>query len=160
MLEVRELNYSDWKKITELLKEVVLEDPPVALELEPLIMKTEQWVRSFPKSSKQGYFIVMQHNDKIVAFCYLVVPKFYKPIAYIGVVVTKKYRREDIGSQLFYNCAEWASGNHLQYLIADIWAWNKKSIKFFENLGFVEKELFLDNFKGEQKEKVRLVKKL
>jgi len=126
---------------------------------EPLVMKSREWIAQFPKGD-QGYFLIAEVEGKVVGFCYLAVPTFYKPIAYIGVAVEKKYRRKNLGSQMFYNAAQWAASKHLQYIIADIWNWNIKSLKFFENLGFREKTRFLDKFKGEQKEKVRLIKRV
>ena len=159
MIKIKKASIDDWEKMQRLLKKIVDEVPPVALELEPLIYKGREWIASFP-TKEQGYFIVAEINSKIIGFCYLVVPKFYKPVAYIGIAVEKKYRRKEIGSQLFYNVAEWAKSQKLIYIIADIWNWNFKSLKFFEKLGFVEKTRFMDKFKGTEEEKVRLVKKI
>lgn len=159
MITLREVTVNDAEKIKELLVRLVNEKPPVAIELEPLIMKGKQWIASFP-TGESGHFIIAEINEEIVGFCYLAVPKFYKPIAYIGVAVDKHYRRKDLGSQLFYHVAEWASAQHLEYVIADVWSWNIKSLKFFEKLGFIEKTRFKDKFRGAEQDKVRLVKKL
>ena len=159
MIKIREVHVKDWEEIKALLEAVVNEVPPVAVELEPLIMKGRMWLRDFP-SGEAGTFVVAEVNNKIVAFCYLAVPKFYRPIAYIGVVVAKEHRKEDIGSQLFYHVAEWATSRHLEYIIADVWHWNLKSLKFFEKMDFIEKTRFKDKFRGTDEEKVRLVKKL
>jgi len=159
MIEIREVHVNDWEDIKNLLESVVHEVPPVAVELEPLIMKGERWLRDFPKGDA-GLFVVAEVNKKIVAFCYLAVPKFYRPVAYIGIVVAKEHRKEDIGIQMFYHVAEWASSQHLEYIIADVWSWNLKSLKFFEKMDFIEKTRFKDKFKGGEEEKVRLVKKL
>jgi L-amino acid N-acyltransferase YncA len=159
MVKIREVNISDWDDLRGLLEYLVHEKPPVALELESLIQKGEEWIRQFPKG-KLGYFVVAEKKGVIVGFCYLAVPQFYKPIAYIGVAVAKSERHHDIGSMLFYEVASWAATERLQYIIADVWHWNTKSLKFFESLGFVEKELFEAKFKGEEKKKVRLVKKI
>jgi RimJ/RimL family protein N-acetyltransferase len=159
MVKIREVNISDWDDLRGLLEYLVHERPPVALELEPLLQKGEEWIRQFPKGNL-GYFVVAQKDGKIVGFCYLAVPKFYNPIAYIGIAVAKSERKHDIGSMLFYEVASWAAMERLQYIFADIWHWNTSSLHFFENLGFVEKERFEAKFKGEDKEKIRLVKKL
>lgn len=159
MIKIRTVKVSDWEEIKGLLESVVHEIPPVAIELEPLIMKGKRWLRDFP-TGEAGTFVVADVNNKIVAFCYLAVPKFYRPVAYIGVVVAKEHRKGDIGSQLFYHVAEWAASQHLEYIIADVWSWNLKSLKFFEKLDFIEKTRFKDKFKGGEEEKVRLVKKL
>ena len=159
MIKIREITVEDTEKLRALLTDLVNENPPVALELEPLIMKGREWIARFP-TGESGHFIVAEINNKIIAFCYLAVPKFYKPIAYIGIAVAKDYRRNDIGSQLFYHVAEWASAQHLEYLVADVWSWNFKSLKFFESLGFIEKTRFKDKFKGKEHEKIRLVKKI
>lgn len=53
-----------------------------------------------------------------------------------------------------------AASRDIPYIVADVWNWNFKSLKFFEKLGFVEKTRFMDKFKGEEKIKVRLVKKV
>jgi len=159
MIKIRTVKVSDWEEIKELLESVVHEIPPVAIELEPLIMKGKRWLADFPKG-EAGNFVVAEINNKIVAFCYLAVPKFYRPVAYIGVVVAKEYRKKDIGSQMFYHVAEWAASQHLEYIIADVWHWNLKSLKFFEKMDFIEKTRFKDKFRGVEEEKVRLVKKL
>lgn len=159
MVKIREIKVEDWEELKDLLEDLVEEKPPVALELEPLIQKGKQWIAQFPRG-ELGHFIVAEEKGKIIGFCYLAVPQFYKPIAYIGISVRKKYRHHDIGSQMFYEVASWAASERLQYIIADVWHWNLKSLKFFESLGFVEKERFKAKFKGEEQEKVRLVKKV
>ena len=159
MLKIRQVKVDDWEKLKDLLISLVDEKPPVALELEPLIMKGREWIASFP-SRESGFFIVAEDGHRIIGFCYLAVPKFYKPVAYIGIAVDREHRKKDIGSQMFYHVAEWASAHHLSYIIADVWWWNFKVIEFFEKLGFVEKERFKDKFKGKEEEKIRLVKKL
>jgi RimJ/RimL family protein N-acetyltransferase len=159
MVKIREVNISDWDDLRGLLEYLVHERPPVALELEPLLQKGEEWIRQFPKGNL-GYFVVAETKGTIVGFCYVAVPQFYKPVAYIGIAVAKSHRGNDIGSMLFYEVASWAAIARLQYLIADIWNWNHKSLKFFEKLGFVEKEKFSAKFKGKDEDKIRLVKKL
>jgi len=159
MVKIRKVKISDWEELKRLLEGVVNEIPPVALELEPLIMKGSRWLADFPKG-EAGLFVVAEDKGKIVGFCYLAIPKFYRPVAYIGVVVAKDHRKKDIASQMFYHVAEWAAAQHLEYIIADIWNWNLKSLKFFEKMDFIEKTRFMDKFKGEEEEKVRLVKKL
>lgn len=159
MINIRKAHVDDWEKLQDLLKELVSENPPVALELEPLIMKGRQWIATFP-TGESGHFIVAEEGKRIIGFCYLAVPKFYKPVAYIGIVVAKEYRKKEIGSMMFYHVAEWAAEQHLQYIIADIWSWNLKALKFFEKLGFIEKTRFKDKFRAVEEEKVRLVKKL
>lgn len=159
MIKIRKVKVEDTEKLRGLLISLVNENPPVALELEPLIMKGRQWIASFPKG-ESGHFIVAEDKNKIVAFCYLAIPKFYRPVAYIGVAIEKEYRLKGIGSRMFYHVAEWAAAQRLEYIIADVWHWNLKSLKFFENLGFVEKTRFKDKFKGKEEEKVRLVKRL
>jgi RimJ/RimL family protein N-acetyltransferase len=158
-MRIREARVEDWEKLKDLLNELIHEEPPVALELEPLIMKGREFLASFPKGN-QGHFSVAEDKGKIVGFCYLVVPKFYKPVAYIGIVLVKEYRRKTIGSMLFYHVIGWAEGTNIQYIVADIWSWNKGSIKFFDSLGFIEKEVFKDKFKGREEEKVRLVRNI
>lgn len=159
MIKLREVTVEDTEQLRDLLIRLVNEKPPVAVELEPLIMKGRRWIASFP-TGETGHFIVAEVNNNIIGFCYLAVPKFYKPVAYIGIAVAKEYRRKDVGSRMFYHIAEWAVAQHLQYIIADVWSWNLKSLKFFEKLGFVEKTRFKDRFKGAEAEKVRLVKKI
>jgi RimJ/RimL family protein N-acetyltransferase len=157
MVKIREVNISDWDDLRGLLQYLVHEKPPVALELEPLLQKGEDWIRQFPKGNL-GYFVVAEDKGKIIGFGYLAVPQFYKPVAYIGIAVAKSERHHDVGTMLFYEVASWAASVHLQYILADVWEWNISSIKFFEKLGFVEKERFKSKFKGEEKDKVRLVK--
>lgn len=159
MIEIREVKIKDWGKLKELLLRIIQEIPPVALELEPIVYESKEWLVRFP-SGDSGHFLVVEENGKIIGFGYLAVPKFYKPVAYIGMAIAKERRREGLGSRLFYQLAEWAVAQKLQYIIADIWSWNLKSLKFFESLGFVEKSRFNDRFKGEEKEKVRLVKRV
>jgi RimJ/RimL family protein N-acetyltransferase len=156
---IRKVKTEDILQLIELLVDFVKEIPPVALELEPLVMKGERWITPFLKTNS-GRLVVADNNGKIVGFCYAIIPKYYKPIAYIGIAVSKEYRKKDIGSQMFYNIAEWTSKKHLQYIIADIWEWNTKSIKFFEKVGFIEKERFNDKFRGDEKCKVRYIMKL
>jgi N-acetylglutamate synthase-like GNAT family acetyltransferase len=114
MVKIRKIKVSDWEKLKEMLIDLVEEKPPVALELEPLIHKGNQWITQFPKENL-GIFLVAEKDGKIVGFCYLAVPQYYKPIAYIGVAVDKKHRHFHIGSQLFYEVASWAVSEHLQY---------------------------------------------
>jgi RimJ/RimL family protein N-acetyltransferase len=159
MINIREVSIDDAEKISALLQRLVYEAPPVALELEPLIMKGKKWIAQFP-SGELGHFIVAEVGEEIIGFCYLAVPKFYKPIAYIGIAMSKEYRRKDIGSRMFYHVAEWAAEEHLQYIFSDVWSWNIEGLKFFEKLGFEEKTRFTDKFKGKDEEKVRLIKKL
>jgi RimJ/RimL family protein N-acetyltransferase len=104
--------------------------------------------------------VVAVKKDMIVGFAYLAVPKFYNPIAYIGIAVAKSERRGNVGSMLFYEVASWAATQHLQYIIADIWEWNVGSKKFFKSLGFEEKERFEQKFEGKDKEKIRMVRKM
>jgi RimJ/RimL family protein N-acetyltransferase len=158
-MNIREAKISDWDQLRALLIKLTSEEPPVALELEPLVMKGKNWLAEFPKG-KSGFFSVAEEKGEIIGFCYLAVPKFYNPVAYIGVALAKEYRKKDIGTELFYHVTGWAAAENLTYIIADIWSWNKGSIKFFESLEFVEKQKFEDKFKGELKEKVRLVKKI
>jgi RimJ/RimL family protein N-acetyltransferase len=157
MISIRKVKVEDWSKLKDLLKDLVQEKPPVALELEPLIMKGEQWLAQFPKGNL-GYFVVATTDHSIIGFCYVAVPTYYKPLAYIGIAIRKECRRQDIGSQMFYEIAQWAAGKQIQYLVADVWEWNIKSITFFEHLGFVEKSRFKAKYEGEDKEKVRLVR--
>lgn len=159
MVKIREIKVSDWEKLKDLLKDLVNENPPVALELEPLLLKGEEWIRMFP-TGKLGYFLVAEDKKKIIAFCYVAIPKFYQPIAYVGISVAKKYRDKTIGTKMFYEVALWAAGEGVQYIISDIWNWNVGSIKFFEKLGFKEKNRFTDRFKGQPEIKVRLIKKI
>jgi len=146
-MNIREARISDWEELKKLLVELVNEDPPVALELEPLIMKGSRFLADFPKG-EQGYFSVAEEGGKIIGFCYLAVPQFYKPIAYIGVAIEKEQRGKDIGKMMFYHVVGWAEGTNVQYIVADVWDWNMGSIKFFKSLGFTEKERFKDKFKG------------
>jgi RimJ/RimL family protein N-acetyltransferase len=159
MIEVREVTVQDAESVTALLTRLVHEKPPVALELEPLIMKGRAWIADFP-TGNMGIFVVAAEQDTIIGFCYMAVPKFYKPVAYIGIAVDKNYRRHNIGQRMFYHAAEWASTQQIQYIIADVWSWNTKSVQFFERLGFVFKESFRDNYKGQDKVKARLILKL
>jgi RimJ/RimL family protein N-acetyltransferase len=159
MVKIREVRISDWDDLRGLLEYLVHEKPPVALELEPLLQKGDDWIRQFPKG-KLGYFVVAVDKDKIIGFCYLAVPQFYRPIAYIGLAVAKSERHRDIGTMLFYEVASWAASERLQYILADVWGWNFGSIKFFEKLGFYKKERFKSKFRGEEQDKIRLVKKL
>lgn len=159
MIKIRKVQIKDTASLHELLQGLIDEQPPVALELEALLMKGEQWIRTFP-SGESGHFIVAEEDERIVGFCYLAVPKFYRPVAYIGVVVDKEHRRGGLGSRMFYHVAEWAAAEKLQYIISDVWSWNLKSLKFFEKLGFVEKTRFKDKFKGDYETKVRLVKEV
>lgn len=159
MVNIRVVKISDWKKLKRLLLEITSEVPPVALELEPLVYEGEEWIAQFPRGDF-GLFVVAEEKDTIIGFCYVAVPKFYKPVAYIGMAIAREYRRKGLGSQMFYHVAEWATKKQLQYLIADVWNWNLKSLAFFESLGFIEKDRFKDKFKGKEQEKVRLVKRL
>ena len=159
MITIREITLNDTEQLKALLTRLVHEKPPVALELEPLIMKGKEWIAQFP-TGELGHFIVAEDNKHIIGFCYLAVPVFYKPMAYIGIAIDKDYRTKEIGSRMFYHVAEWALQNQLMYIIADTWHWNFKALKFFEKLGFVEKSRFTDKFKGTEEEKVRLVKRL
>jgi RimJ/RimL family protein N-acetyltransferase len=159
MIKLREIHISDWDNLKELLIDLVNEEPPVALELEPLIMKGPEWIRMFPKGDL-GYFVVATNNKKVVGFCYVAVPVYYRPVAFIGIGVSKNFRRDGVGSQMFYEVAQWAVKEHLQYLLADIWSWNQSSISFFEHLGFVERERYPEKFKDKESSKVRMVKKI
>jgi RimJ/RimL family protein N-acetyltransferase len=159
MTRVRKVKEEDWDKLKDLLISLTRENPPVALELEPLIMKGDEWIRQFPKGDL-GYFVVAFEGNHIVGFCYLAVPSYYKPVAYIGIGIEKGQRRHGLATQLFYEVAQWAVSKQLQYIIADIWSWNTKSIGFFSHLGFVERSRFEEKFRGEEKVKVRLVKEL
>jgi RimJ/RimL family protein N-acetyltransferase len=158
-INIREVRIEDSVKLIELLVSLTQEKPPVALELEPLIMKGIRWIEPF-LDQKAGFFVVAEDDDKIIGFCYLAIPKWYKPIAYIAIAIKDDYRRKDISSQMFYHVAEWASEKHLSYIIADIWSWNSKSLNFFRKLGFREKSRFEEKFKGIEKEKVRMVMQL
>jgi RimJ/RimL family protein N-acetyltransferase len=146
-MNIREAKVEDWERLKGLLIRLLHEDPPVALELEPLVMKEKNWLAEFPKG-KSGFFSVAEEKGQIIGFCYLAVPKFYNPVAYIGIALDKKYRKKDIGTELFYHVAGWAAAENLSYIIADIWSWNKGSIKFFEALEFIEKQRFKDKYKG------------
>jgi diamine N-acetyltransferase len=159
MINIREVTVEDTVKLKRLLMELVEEKPPIALELEPLVMKGRRWISEFPKES-MGHFIVSEEGDKIVGFCYVAIPKFYRPVAYIGIAIDKEYRKNDIGSRMFYRVAEWAVNNQVQYIIADIWSWNTKALKFFEKLGFAKKEVFKDKFRGKEEDKVSMIKDL
>jgi N-acetylglutamate synthase-like GNAT family acetyltransferase len=159
MINVREVRIEDTVKLIELLVELTKEKPPVALELSPLIMKGERWVEPF-LDQKAGFFVVAEMNGNIVGFCYVAIPKWYKPVTYIAIAVSKDYRRKDVGAQLLFHVAEWASKKHLEYMIADVWDWNEGSLNFFKKHGFKEKLKFQDKFKGKQEKKVRLVMKL
>jgi RimJ/RimL family protein N-acetyltransferase len=158
-MNIREAKVEDWEQLRGLLIRLTSEEPPVAIELEPLIMKGSNWLAEFPRG-KSGFFSVAVDDGKIIGFCYLAVPKFYNPVAYIGIALDKEHRRKDIGTEMFYHVAGWASAENLMYIIADVWSWNKNSIKFFKSLEFKEKQKFTDKFKGRLKEKARLVKKL
>jgi N-acetylglutamate synthase-like GNAT family acetyltransferase len=158
-MNMRAIEVRDWAKLQLLLKELASEHPPVALELEPLIFKTEEWIRKFPQEN-QGIFIVAEENEQLEGFCYLVVPKFYQPVAYIGIAIGAPFRRHALGLQLFYHVMEWAAKKDLQYILSDVWAWNEQGKKFFTHLGFTEKEHFQSKFNGEEKEKIRFVKKV
>jgi RimJ/RimL family protein N-acetyltransferase len=151
---IRKIRSEDVLQLIELLVELVEEKPPVALELEPLIMKGERWTAPFLET-KSGLLVIAEDKGKIIGFCYAIVPTYYKPVAYIGNAISKEYRRKNIGSQLFFQIASWASKKKLQYLIADVWHWNTKSSKFFEKLGFEEDERFKDKFRGKEEEKIR-----
>jgi ribosomal protein S18 acetylase RimI-like enzyme len=159
MPSIREVRIEDTVKLIELLVKLTREKPPVALELEPLIMKGLRWVEPF-LDQKAGFFVVAEEGDNIIGFCYVAIPKWYKPITYIAIAVDEDYRRKDIGGQMLYHVAEWSSKKHLEYIIADVWEWNLKSLKFFRKHGFYEKSRFEDKFKGKEEEKVRLAMKL
>jgi GNAT superfamily N-acetyltransferase len=159
MVNVRNIRVEDWDNLKDMLQDLVKERPPVALELEPLINKGDEWIAQFPRGDL-GKFLVAEHKGKIIGFCYLAVPHFYKPMCYIGIAVRKAYRKKDIGTQLFYEAASWAVSKHLQYIIADVWDWNTNSVRFFTGLRFVERDSFQEKFKGEESTKIRLVKKL
>jgi RimJ/RimL family protein N-acetyltransferase len=158
-MNIRQAKVGDWEALKGLLVRLTHEDPPVAIELEALIMKQKNWLAEFPKG-KSGFFSVAEEKGRIIGFCYLAVPKFYNPVAYVGIAIDKEFRKKDIGTELFYHVAGWAAGESLSYIIADVWSWNKNSIKFFKVLGFVEKSKFEDKYKGELKEKIRMVKTL
>jgi RimJ/RimL family protein N-acetyltransferase len=154
-MNIREAKTQDWEQLRELLIRLTNENPPVAIELEPLIMKEKNWLADFPKGNS-GFFSVAEDKGKIVGFCYLAVPKFYNPVAYIGIALEKDYRKKSLGTEMFYHVSGWASAEKLSFIIADVWQWNEKSIKFFNTLGFEEKSRFKDKFKGELKEKNNL----
>jgi len=158
-ISIRNVKEKDWAKVLHLLETLVHENPPVALELEALLLRTEEWIRNFPQET-QGIFVVAEQTieQNIIGFCYLAQPNFKYGEAFIGIAVGKAFRDNNIASQMFYRVAEWASGTGINYIFADIWEWNNSSIKFFESLDFKEIERFDDKFRGEIKTKVRLIK--
>lgn len=158
---IRNVKVRDWAKIVRLLKELLHEQPPVALELESMISRTEEWIERFPVEG-QGIFVVAEDISKqaIVGFCYLVKPSYRKGEAFIGIAVEKGFRKHDIGSMLFYHIAEWAVSSGIQYIISDIWDWNTLSLNFFKTLGFKQTEHFDDKYHGETKGKIRLIKEI
>jgi RimJ/RimL family protein N-acetyltransferase len=159
MIKIREVMIEDTVKLIELLIKLIHEKPPIALELESLVMKGARWVEPF-LNQKVGFFIVAEDDDKIIGFCYLATPKLVNPVAHIAIAVDKDYRRKNTGSQMFNHVAKWAFNTHLKYIIADVWNWNPKSLNFFKKLSFGEKLRFRDKFKGIPEEKVRMVLEL
>jgi len=158
---VRNVGIADWARLVRLLKQLIHEKPPVALELEPLLFRTEEWIERFP-GEDSGIFVVAENitENNIVGFCYLAKPSYRLAEAFIGIAVDKAYRRQNVGSMLFFRVAEWAARANLRLIITDVWDWNNESLDFFKKHGFRETEHFDAKFRGETRGKVRLVKEI
>jgi RimJ/RimL family protein N-acetyltransferase len=158
---IRKISPKDWANLLRLIKDLLHDTPPTALELEGLATHTQEWIERFPHES-QGIFVVAEDTggSEIIGFGYLVTPNYRKRNAFIGIALAKKYRQNKIGTTIYYRLAEWAAQSNIQFITADIWDGNTSSLHFFEQLNFEEINHFDDIFHGEQRGKRRLIKRI
>lgn len=162
---VRRATIEDVNKLKELLMLLSKKNDPDVLELEWAFFKEDTWKWWFfeffdPTVANRGLasFFVANENGSIVGFCYGFVPKWRIPTAIVGVAVSTDYRRRKIGQALLKEVVGWANSVRLRALVADVWSWNEPSLAFFETAGFREEKRWLENFRRQKREKVRLVK--
>lgn len=157
---------NDVDKLKKLLQLLSQETPPIALDLGWALDAEQSYQRWFyasfnPTVSRDsGAMFLATQKTSILGFCYIIVPKPRFLVGHVGIAVEKPHRGKGVGSELLTEATKFSNSMRLRALIADIWSENKPSLAFFKQNGFHEEKKWLENFKGTQQEKVRLVKLL
>lgn len=82
-----------------------------------------------------GYFI----DQRVVGVIYV---NKRDSVYYIDdICVSKKYRRENIGSQLLDYVEKLALDNHIKAIELDVWSFNEKATKFYQKNGYTPKTI-------------------
>ncbi|MFA5086927.1 MAG: GNAT family N-acetyltransferase [Candidatus Paceibacterota bacterium] len=109
----------------------------------------EEALAAFKKISQQGIshiFVAILPNEKVIGTASLIeTQRLIRGGAIVGhiedVVVDEKYRRRGVGTQLLQRCVDQAKDIKGCYkVILDA---RKKYVSFYENLGFLEKEVHM-----------------
>ena len=93
-------------------------------------------------TEKNGLFLVAEDKDQIIGYFRGSIdtsPGYVEPKK-IGTVydllVTKKYRRQGVGEQLFKEALAWFQNNKIKHIELNVGARNNPGIQFWRKFGF------------------------
>jgi GNAT superfamily N-acetyltransferase len=128
-IEIRKGNKEDLRQVLALIQELaVYERAPNEVIVNEAAMS--QWL-----DEKLFQFMVAQHADQLVgvSLFYIRYSTWKGPMIYLeDIVVTEKYRRQKIGSQLFEATAHYCARNNYYGMTWQVLDWNEPAISFYK----------------------------
>ena len=151
------------------LKEMLLllnQEPQIDQNLKLFLKDADSWERWFYRffdlttliNNSGSCFLAEDNEGAAIGICYIVVPKWRLRVGKLGIAVHRDYRRKGVGSALLKKAVKWAIQPKLRVLVADVWAQNEVSLKFFSANGFKEETRWMEQVGTQSQEKVRLTR--
>ena len=93
-------------------------------------------------SNKNCYFLVAETNDnEIIGYGYI--DKSKSRIVIEELYVKKEYRREGVGKRILNELENYLKKNKLRAMV-EVFPWNKKAIRFYNENGYRTKFIILE----------------
>ncbi|MCE5214297.1 MAG: ribosomal protein S18-alanine N-acetyltransferase [Methanobacterium sp.] len=90
-------------------------------------------------------FLVAQQDNIIVGYIIFWI-RFQDEGHIISIAVDKKYRRNEVGSQLVFTALEIFKRYNITLIKLEVRVSNRGAIKFYKKLGFIEKKVLKDYY--------------
>jgi ribosomal protein S18 acetylase RimI-like enzyme len=97
---------------------------------------------------KEAIIFVAEDNGKLIGFIHGKIDQRPKKVLNrVGIIddwfVEKDYRGKEIGEKLWDKLMKWFKSKRCNCLELDVFTTNKKAIKIYHKLGFIDKVLFM-----------------
>jgi RimJ/RimL family protein N-acetyltransferase len=146
---VREANENDAEAINNIVDSVASEKYYVVPE------ESGDWIEIIREMrNRNGLVIVALVNDKPVGIACLARGKFEKNkhVAFLGIAITKEFRRMGIGTAMMNHLLAWTRKQEgVEKISLSVFSTNKPAINMYRNLGFETEGISKRQYKIEGK---------
>ncbi|MFX1417609.1 MAG: GNAT family N-acetyltransferase [Promethearchaeota archaeon] len=139
-INIRKAQTEDAEEISKIWKVICTEKKFTAIS-DPFTVKQEKdYISSL--SNREGIFVA-ENEDKIIGFQSLDLwakfSKYFSHVGVIGTFILPEWRKKNIGLKLAEYTFDFARKNKYEKIVIYVRATNSDAIKFYKNLGFVQK---------------------